>query len=104
MARQCASKSYQKASIVKGHHIYKVIWTPEIGEELPVNCEYGNEHDEHVLKDGEIVGHLLRTILRVLWFFLRRGGRIIWYCATPLAFIRDPAFISYTVGLTPGVY
>ena len=28
---------------------------------FPVNCEYGNKHDEHavaVLKDGEIVGHL----------------------------------------------
>ena len=30
-----------------------------------VNCEYGNEHNEHavaVLKDGEIVGHFPRTI------------------------------------------
>ena len=71
MARQCASKSYQKPSVVKGHH---VIWTPEVGEELPVNCEYSNEHAVAVLKDGEIVGHLPRTISRVSWFFLRRGS------------------------------
>ena len=75
MANQCANKSYQKASIVKGRHVCKVIWTAEVGEELPVNCEYGNEHDEPtvaVLKDYEIVCHLPCTILYVSWFFLRR--------------------------------
>ena len=68
MVSQCASKSYQKASVVKGHHAYKVIWTPEAGEELVVNREYGNKHNEHavaVIKDGEIVSHLPRIILRV---------------------------------------
>ena len=29
------SDYYEKASVVKGHHIYKAIWTPMIGEELP---------------------------------------------------------------------
>ena len=51
-----------------------------MGGELPVNCEYSNEHNKHaiaVLNDGEIVGHLPGTISRVSWYFLRRGGRII---------------------------
>ena len=77
MASQCPCKSYEKASVVKGHHVYKVIWTPEVGEELPVDCEYSNEHAITVLKYGEIVSHLLGTILHVSWFFLRRGGHIV---------------------------
>ena len=36
-----------------------------------------NEHAVAVLKDGEIVDHLPRTISRVSWFFLRRGGCIL---------------------------
>ena len=29
-------ESYQKVSVVRGHHIYKVVWTPEVGEVLQV--------------------------------------------------------------------
>ena len=25
---------YEKESVVRGHHIYKTVWTPVIGEEL----------------------------------------------------------------------
>ena len=32
-------------SIVRGHHVYKSVWTPYIGEVLPVQEELGNEHD-----------------------------------------------------------
>ena len=48
-------ESYQKVSVLRGHHIYKVVWTPEVGEVLQVRTEDGNEHDEHavaVVKDG----------------------------------------------------
>ena len=54
-------KSYQKVSVVRGHHIYKVVWTPEVGEILHLRTEEGNEHNEHavaVVKDGLIVGHV----------------------------------------------
>ena len=27
---------YEKESVVRGHHVYKAIWTPVIGEELEV--------------------------------------------------------------------
>ena len=74
------SDYYEKASVVKGHHIYKAIWTPVIGEELPAQAEDRNDHDEHavaVTKGDCIVGHVPRTISRVSWLFLRRGGHII---------------------------
>ena len=36
-------------SVVKGHHVYKHIWTPEIGEKLSVKKEPGNVHDDFVV-------------------------------------------------------
>ena len=56
---------YEKESVVRGHHIYKSVWTPVIGEELSVEREQNNQHDRHavaVVKDDAIVGHMLRAI------------------------------------------
>ena len=52
-------KELRKDSVVRGHHIYKSILTPVIGEELNLECEESNEHDEYavaVRKNGETVG------------------------------------------------
>ncbi len=60
--------------------LYKAIWTPEIYEILRLQREVGNGHDEHavaVLKASTVVGHVPRSISRICWFFLRRGGQII---------------------------
>ena len=35
---------YGKASVVRGHHIYKSLWTPEVNEILLLRRETGNEH------------------------------------------------------------
>lgn len=72
--------TYEKSSVVKGHHIYKFVWTPVIGEELQTKLEQNNEHDRHavaVMRDDQIVGHLPRSISRVSRFFLSRGGVIV---------------------------
>ena len=74
------SDSYEKTSVIGGHHIYKSVWIPFIGEELVVEAEDGNEHDKNavaVMKDGCVVGHVPRCISRVSWFFLKCGGRIL---------------------------
>ena len=63
--------SYQKASVVRGHHIYKTIWTPTVGETLQLRAEDTNEHDEHaiaVIKSGTTVGHVPHS--------MSRGGHI----------------------------
>ena len=73
------SDSYEKTSVIRGHHIYKSVWTPFIGEELVVEAEDGNEHDKNavaVMKDGCVVRHV-PCISRVSWFFLKCGGRIL---------------------------
>ena len=48
-------------SVMRGHHIYKSVWTPVIGKELYLEPEESNEHDKYAMavrKDGEIVGHV----------------------------------------------
>ena len=34
-----ASQTYEKASVIRGHHVYKAVWAPFIGEELPLKAE-----------------------------------------------------------------
>ena len=40
---------YGKASVVRGHHIYKSLWTPEVNEILLLRRETGNEQDEYAV-------------------------------------------------------
>ena len=71
-SRRVAVRSvYEKENVVRGHHIYKASWTPSIGEELSVEREDDNQHD-----NGNIIVHVLRSISRVSWFFLTHGGDI----------------------------
>ena len=49
---------------VKGHHIYKSVWMPVIGEELHTKLKKDNKYDEHAVAvtfDGRTVGHYLAT-------------------------------------------
>ena len=58
-------------------HVYKAAWSPYIGEELPVQREVNNIHDDFavaVLKNGNTVGHVPREISRVCWYFLHKSG------------------------------
>ena len=38
------------ASVIRGHHIYKALWTPLLGEHLGVFPEEGNGHDLHAVR------------------------------------------------------
>ena len=51
---------------VRGHHIYKRIWEPVIGQRLQVRKQEGNEKDNYavaILNGEEIVGHIPQEIL-----------------------------------------
>ena len=67
-------------SVVRGHHIYKSIWTPFLGEVLRAEMEEGNGEDRYavaILKDGGIVvGHVPCSFSRTFYLFLRHGGSI----------------------------
>ena len=48
-------------STVRGHHVYKTVWTPFLGEILTAIPESENNHDRHavcVKKGREIVGRV----------------------------------------------
>ena len=69
--------TFRIESTVRGHHVYKAAWSPYIGEELPVQREVNNIHDDYsvaVLKNGNTVGHVPREISRVCWYFLHKSG------------------------------
>lgn len=66
-------------SIIRGHHFYKTMWTPIVGEALQVCREPSNTHDAHavsILKDGVMCGHVPREYSRVFSSFLVNGGDI----------------------------
>ena len=70
---ECSVINFNKASIVRGHHVYKTVWMPFIGETLAVNCEEDNLHDRYavtVYLNDSVVGHLSWSISQVSWFFL----------------------------------
>ena len=65
-------------STVRGHHVYKSIWTPFIGQVLQTSTEE-NGHDRFAIavkKDDIAVGHVPREHSKVEWYFLRHGGEI----------------------------
>ena len=67
-------------SAIRGHHIYKEIWNPFIGEELECKMEHENIHDLYavaVTREDIVVGHLPRNISTPCHLFLRKGGVIL---------------------------
>ena len=79
MAVSGGEATYLWNSSIRGHHIYKAVWTPTVGEILVVDQEPSNPHDPHavaVLKNTDIVGHVPRDISRIFSFFLLHGGVI----------------------------
>ena len=61
-------------SVIRGHHIYKSRWTPLLGETLNTSLELDNEHDKYavsIVKSGEIVGHVPRSISKLFHFFFK---------------------------------
>ena len=66
-------------SVVRGHHVYKSIWTPLSGEVLAVEVEDDTEQDNFAIavhKGTIIVGHVPRELSRTVHFFLRHGGSV----------------------------
>ena len=69
----------RKRESLRGHHVYKAVWIPVIGEELLLRAEDNNEHDNHavaVIKGSNVICHILWSISTAAWFFLKREGNI----------------------------
>ena len=54
-------------SVIRGHHIFKGIWTPRTGEIVQVRQEAGNPHDRNAVAllkaNGTVVGHVPSSFL-----------------------------------------
>ena len=59
-------------SAIRGFHIYKSLWTPEIGEELSTVWETSNTHNRFAVAIRK--GMFLLRSPKSAGFFLRRGG------------------------------
>ena len=70
---------FEFQSYVTGHHVYKDIWTPTLGEKLSTAAEPENHHEKYpvkVLKENEVVGHVPRDISKYCTSALLCGGTI----------------------------
>ena len=73
-------EDFKLPSCIRGHHVYKDVWTPIIGEVLQCVREVGNVVDRYAVgvikNDNTTVGHLPKRMSMVCSAFIRRGGRI----------------------------
>ena len=55
-------ETFEIENTIRGDHVYKVVWSPTVGETLPLVPESNNSHDEFAFsieRDDVIVGHAL---------------------------------------------
>ena len=60
-----ATKNLELKTYIKGHHVYKDVWIPDVGEVLQVEMEPNNLADKYAVctrKDGQVVGHLKKGL------------------------------------------
>ena len=72
--------TFDATSAIHGYHYYKDVWTAVIGEQRNCEREFGNRHDSFavaIMKDGQVVGHVPRTISCMCTLFIRHGGSIL---------------------------
>ena len=80
-SRLRSEADYEIYSMVRGHHVYKTVWTPVIEEQLYLEQEYSNPYDDFavaVIKDHQIVGHIPENFAMITWHFISHGGSV--YC------------------------
>ena len=72
-------ESFVFSGVIRGHHVYKLVWSSIVGEMVELIPESGNEHDRYavkMMKDDETVGHAPKEISKIFYYFLQHNGRI----------------------------
>ena len=77
MAASSALAHFAIESVIRGHHVYKQIWSPFVREELPLVREHNNPLTTIVNKDGVVVDRVPRELSKLFWTFLVSGGLIV---------------------------
>ena len=66
-------------SVVRGYHVYRKRWNPNVGDTLSTKREPWNCYDRGavaVIESRKVVGHMPGTIAKYSSTFIKRGGRI----------------------------
>ena len=66
-------------SVIRGHHVYKEIWTPFVGEVLRVEQETHNAQDRFavaIVKDDIIVSYVPHEVSCLVWHFIEHDGTV----------------------------
>ena len=93
-------------SCIRGHHIFKNISTPTMGEQLSYNREISNNKDLYtaaVLRDCTTVGHVPRKISAACTLLLQREGSIhcvvtgecYYPCDLPQGLLEVPCMLKF---------
>ena len=87
------TKVFEFHSCECGHHFYKSICSPSIGEVLVCDPEFGNIEDPYAVKvvtsGGTTVGHVPRRISTLCHLFLLKNGSIICQVSAKRRFSQD---------------
>ena len=78
--------------MIRGHHVYKDIFTPTIGKTLQCRREPDNDYDNFavaIIENDTIVGHVPRMISVPCDLFLKKGGTISCVITGPRQNSRD---------------
>ena len=76
-----ATESCIYYSKIRGYHVYKEVWSAVVGETLAGHRETRNLIDPYavaVMRSGEVVGHVPRSISTLCSLFIERGGNIMY--------------------------
>ena len=63
---------HEEASVIRGHHVYKSVWTPEVGEELSLVTEDGNEHDKYAVASVHVASRHAHPVMTRRLYEARR--------------------------------
>ena len=77
---------FEFSLVIRGHHVYKDIFTPAIGKILQSRREPDNSYDSFavaIIEDDTNVGHVLWNISVVCDLFLRKGGTVLCVVTGP---------------------
>ena len=74
-------KTYSLDSVIHGHHVFKLMWTPFVGEILSLMQEHDNKHDcfavaVQLRNNKKTIERVPIKIVKAFWNFLSNGGQI----------------------------
>ena len=66
-------------SVIRGYHVYKDEWTPDVGDGFDGRIDKDNRFDRYtvaVIVSDNVVGHVPREISKIVYYFLKNGGEV----------------------------